>query len=89
MNKKKSIEMTGALNSQRLVFRQISLTLQMSLSFDIAVVVCAARDKMHALDPSSVIMEPRYFNWPTVSSTCHLTLILAVICLPRSISFVF
>ena len=32
--------------------------------------------------PSSVIMEPRFLNWPTVSSSCPLTLILAAICLP-------
>ena len=82
--------MTSALNSLILVFRQMFLSLQMGLSFDIAAVVCAARDKISALDPSSVIMEPRYLNWSTVSSSCPLTLILVEICLSLFvISFVF
>ena len=77
----RKIEITSALNSLILVFRQMFLSLQMGRIFDIVAVVCAARDKISALDHSSMIMEPRYLNWPTISSSCPLTLILVGICL--------
>ena len=40
-----------------------------------AAVVCAIPESISGLEPSSVITEPKYLKFVTVSSLCPLTLI--------------
>ena len=48
------------------------LSLQIGFSFANAVAVCADLARISVLDPSSLMMAPRYLNCFTVSSSCPL-----------------
>ena len=56
------------------VLRDMFLSFQMILSWDIACVACAILDRISGFEPSSVTVTPSYLNWLTVSSLLSLIL---------------
>ena len=61
--------------SRILELREILLSIQIGFSLVIASVVCAILESISGLEPSSVIIEPRYLKFVTVSSLYVFTLI--------------
>ena len=55
--------------------REILLSIQTGFSFANAAVACAVLESISGLEPSSVIPEPRYLKFVTVSSFYPFTLI--------------
>ena len=55
-----------------LELREILLSIQTGFNFVNAAVVCAILESISGLEPSSVILEPRYLKLVTVSSFCPL-----------------
>ena len=58
-----------------LELREILMSFQTGFNFVNAAVVCAILENIADLEPSSVITEPRYLKFVTVSSFCPFTLI--------------
>ena len=58
-----------------LELREILLLFQAGFNLVNAAVVCAILETILGLEPSSVIIEPRYLKLVTVSSFCPFTLI--------------
>ena len=58
-----------------LELREIFLSFQTGFSLVDAAVVCAILESISGLEHSSVITEPRYLKFVTVSSFCPFTLI--------------
>ena len=71
----REVDMTWERNSRILELREILLSFQTGFSLVNAVVVCAILESISGLEPSSVIIEPRYLKLVTVSSFCQFTLI--------------
>ena len=61
--------------SRILELREILLSIQIGFSLVDAAVVSAILNSISGLEPSSVIIEPRYLKLVTVSSLCPFTLI--------------
>ena len=61
--------------SRILELREILLSIQIGFSLVNAAVVCAILESISGLEPSSVMIEPRYLKLVTVSSVCQFTLI--------------
>ena len=57
-----------------LELRETLLSIQTGFSLVNAAVVCAIRESISGLEPSSVVTEPRYLKLVTVSSFCPFTL---------------
>ena len=55
--------------------KEILLSFKTGFTLVNAAVVCAILESISDLEPSSVIMKPRYLKLVTVSSFCPLTLI--------------
>ena len=66
------MERTNACTSFNLDFSAMFLSLQIGLSFANAVDIGAGLQRISVLDPSSLVMAPRYLNWFTASSSCLL-----------------
>ena len=77
----RKMERTGASTSFILDFSEMFLSLQIGLSLTNAVNVCADLAKISILDPSSLMMAPRYLNCFTVSSSCPLAVMRDLIVL--------
>ena len=58
-----------------LELREILLSFQTGFNLVNAAVACAILESISGLEPSSVIIEPRYLKLVTVSSFCQFTLI--------------
>ena len=58
-----------------LELREVLLSSQTGFNLINAAVVCAILESVSGLEPSSVITEPRYLKFVTVSSFCQFTLI--------------
>ena len=61
--------------SRLLELREILLSFQTGFNLVNATVVCALLESISGLEPSSVITEPGYLKFVTVSSFCPFTLI--------------
>ena len=61
--------------SRILELKKILLSIQIGFSLVNAAVACAILQSNSGLEPSSVIIEPRYLKLVTVSSFCPFTLI--------------
>ena len=59
--------------------REILLSFQTGFNLVNAAVVCAILETISGLEPSSVITQPRYLKFVTVSSFCPFTLISVLI----------
>ena len=66
--------------SRILELRKMLLSFQTGFSLVNAAVVCAILASISGLEPSSVITEPRYLKFVTVSSFCPFILISVVGC---------
>ena len=61
--------------SRILELRELLMSTQTGFNLVNAAVVCAILKSISGLEPSSVIIEPRYLKLVTVSSFCPLTFI--------------
>ena len=71
----RKMDVTRERISRILELREILLSIQIGSSLANAAVVCAIRESISGLEPSSVITEARYLNLVTVSNFCPYTLI--------------
>ena len=71
----RKIDVTRERISRILKMREILLSFQTGFKFANATVACAILESISGLEPSSVITEPRYLKFVTVSSFCQFTLI--------------
>ena len=71
----RKMDVTRERISRILELGEILLSIQTGFSFVNAAVVCAILEDISGLEPSSVITEPRYLKFVTVSSFCQFTLI--------------
>ena len=70
----RKMDLTRERISHIFALRETLLSIQTSLSFVDAAVVCAILESISGLEPSSVINEPRYLKLVIVSSFCPFTL---------------
>ena len=72
--KSKLVYSRHRLSETRIVkLREILLSLQSGFNLVSAAVVCAILESISGLEPSSVIIEPKYLKHATVSSFCPFT----------------
>ena len=71
----REMDVTRERISRILQLRKILLSIQTGFSLVNAAVVCAIKESISGLEPSSVITEPRYLKLVTVSSFCPFALI--------------
>ncbi len=71
----RKMDVTRERISRILELREILLSIQTGFSLDNAAVACAILESISGLEPSSVIIEPRYLKLVTISSFCPFTLI--------------
>ena len=71
----RKMDVTRERISRILDLREILLSIQIGFSLVNAAVACAVLDSISGLEPSSVIVQPRYLKLVTVSSFCPFTLI--------------
>ena len=71
----RKMDVTRERISRILELREILLSFQTGFSLVKAAVVYAILESISGLEPSSVIIEPRYLKLVTVSSFCPFTLI--------------
>ena len=69
------MDVTRELISRILELREILLSFQTGFSLVNVAVACAILESISGLEPSSVIIEPRYLKLVTISSFCPFTLI--------------
>ena len=74
----RKMDVTRERSSRILELREIRLSIQTDFSLVNADAVCAILESISGLEPSSVIIEPRYLKLVTVSSLCPFTLISVV-----------
>ena len=67
------MDLTRERISRMLELREILLSVQNGFSLVHAAVVCAILGSISGLEPSSVITEPEYLKFVTVSSFCPFT----------------
>ena len=70
----RKMDVTRERISHILELREILLSIQTGFSLVNAAVVCAIKESISGLEPSSVITEPRYLKLVTVSSFCPFNL---------------
>ena len=71
----RKMDVTEERISHMLELREILLSFQTNFNLFNASVVCAFLESISGLEPSSVITEPGYLKFVTVSSFCPFTLI--------------
>ena len=71
----RKMDVTRECISRILELREIPMSFQTGFNLVNAAVVCAILESILVLEPSSVIIEPRYLKLVTVSSFCQFTLI--------------
>ena len=71
----RKIDVTRERISRILELREMLLSFQACFNRVSAAVVCANLESISGLEPSSVLAEPRYLKFVTVSSFCPFTLI--------------
>ena len=69
------MDVTRERISRNFELREILLSIQTGFSLVNVAVACAILENILGLEPSSVIIEPRYSKLVTVSSFCPFTLI--------------
>ena len=69
----RKMEVTRERISHILELREILLSIQTGFSLASAAVVCAILESISGLEPSSVIIEPRYLKLVDVSGFCPFT----------------
>ena len=72
------MDVTSEHISHILELKKILLSIKSGFSLVNAAAVCAILESTSGLEPSSVIIEPRYLKLVTVSSLCPFTLISVV-----------
>ena len=71
----RKMDVTRQRISRILELREILLSIQIGFSLVNAAAACAILQSNSGLEPSSVIIEPRYLKLVTISSFCPFTLI--------------
>ena len=71
----RKMDVTRERISCNLELREILLSFQTDFNLVSAAIVCAILEGISGLVPSSVVTEPRYLKFVTVSSFCPFTLI--------------
>ena len=74
----RKMDVTKERISSVLELREILLSLQTGFNLVNAAVACAILESISGLEPSSVIIEPRYLKLVTVSSFCPFILIFVL-----------
>ena len=75
----RKMDLTRKCINRILELREVLLSFQTGFNLANAAVVCAVLESILGLEPSSVITEPRYLKFVTVSSFCPFTLISVLI----------
>ena len=77
----RKMDVTRERISRILELREVLLSFQTGFNLVSAAVVCVILESISGLEPSSVITEPRYLKFVTVSSSCPFILIYVLMSL--------